>query len=150
VPRPLECSQTWALLARDKELASSVIELTLDTSNLNPSIKEVYLGRPTAPRLFVNMDALANLTSLKRVTFIGIPFQTAAEQLAFGHIFSSKSTAMSKEVIFRSFRPYYSPDSWPGADFGDLADLGSIEWFPQTRGMLEHESSSVCPSDKSV
>ena len=133
VLKPRVCAPTWTLLARDEELASSVSELTLD------ACKHRIFGsddRPSlaGPQLFIDLDALANLTSLKRITLIGTVFKTAEEQSNFGHIVSVKSRKTLKTFTFEISPASDSPESWPGVDFGTLADLRTIEWFARTRG----------------
>ncbi|KAJ7161029.1 hypothetical protein C8R46DRAFT_1106289 [Mycena filopes] len=55
--------ETFALLARDTDLAQSVRELTLDSH----STSESYVKNPG----LVHVDSLRNMTQLKRVTVIG-------------------------------------------------------------------------------
>ena len=133
VLKPRVCAPTWTLLARDEELASSVSELTLDACK-----QRIFIGtggRTSGPQLFIDLDALANLTSLKRITLIGTVFKTAEEQSNFGRIVSVKSRRTLKAFTFKISPASDSPDSWPGVDFGTLADLRTIEWLARTRGI---------------
>jgi hypothetical protein len=72
---------TLALLARDEELAKSVVELKL--------YRQIPITDSEVPRKIhslINPDALANLVSLRHIAIRGLVFLTSHEQHEFGRV----------------------------------------------------------------
>ena len=107
---------TMDLLARDKMLASVVVELYL----LGPS-PEPDMGP------HVDLDAITNMTSLKRVRIEGAVWSTELEQLEIGRILSAK-TGTSLEQLTYSASRFHEELEWHPHGFGGLGGLRVIEW----------------------
>ena len=102
------------LLARDKMLASAVVELCLQGT-----FPRLDVGPP------INSDAIANMTSLKRVWIRGAVWSTELEQFEIGRILAAKTSTSLEEL---SYRTVDSRVEWCSPEVGGLGGLKVIEW----------------------
>jgi hypothetical protein len=125
-----EYRSTLNLLARDRELASCVDRLLLcQFTPFLPETRESHL---------VNLEALANMVSVRTVILRGLVFCVAREQLEFGRILDETCPKLERLLWTDYFvtGPY---PSWPANEFGGIRNLKSIEWVPRAKGeMLIH------------
>ena len=110
------------LLARDKILTGAVIELTL----LGPS-RILDMGP------HVNLDAITNMTSLKRVRIQGAVWSTELEQLEIGRILAAKTGTTLEQLTYRAAN-FREEAQWHCPEFGGLGGLRVIEWHCNEQG----------------
>jgi hypothetical protein len=113
---------TVNLLARDKSLASFVVELVL--------VQHILLLPGTRRGPLISSEALSNMTSLKRITLCGIVFNNSSEQHEFGAVLQLKTLTTLEQVTYRGLS--YA-EWWPSDRLG-LGGLGVIEWVARRKG----------------
>jgi hypothetical protein len=114
---------TVNLLARDKSLASFVVELVLFQHTL------LLPGTRRGP--LISSGALSNMTSLKRITLCGIVFKSSSEQHEFGTTLQLKTLTTLEQVTYRGLA--YA-EWWPSDRLGP-GGLGVIEWGARGKGV---------------
>jgi hypothetical protein len=120
-------SHTLALLARDKELAKCVVELSLN--------RQIPLDiAPRAVHSLINPDALANLRSLRHIVIRGRVLLTALEQRDFGLVLAG---ILLEELTYVA---YDSTEKWPGDELEGIHDLKKIVWETTYGGTYFHGS----------
>jgi hypothetical protein len=110
-----------ALLARDKELAKSVVELKLYRQL--PITDSV----PRKIHSLINPDALANLVSLRHIAIRGSVFLTSHEQHEFGRVLAG----VPLEGL--TYSAYDFTEKWPSNEMGGIRDLKKLVWETQNR-----------------
>jgi hypothetical protein len=123
---------TLDLLARDKALASTVVQLDFShRCDPNPERRPI-----------LNLVAVANLTSLRRFQFSGGIFRTEAEESQFWRILSSKMRIPLEQI---TYRPCVSnpPRLWYGDQYGGLGGLKVVKWSPWSIGRASTLASSL-------
>lgn len=118
-------SSTLDLLARDHTLAKSVIELTLFRV-IDPNYPPYYYVKK-GPSL-VNVDALTNMVSLKRITIVGPIFCNEVEQREFARVLD-RSRLRDFNLVGRTDR-----EIWPGEGLG-IRGLRKVLWRPMDECM---------------
>jgi hypothetical protein len=119
-----ESRATVNLLARDRSLASFVVELVL--------IQHTLLLPGTRRGPLISLESLGNMTSLRRVTLCGIVFNSQTEQHDFGALLQLKTSTTLEQVTYRSLA--YA-EWWPADSLG-LGGLEIIEWDARGKGMI--------------
>jgi hypothetical protein len=115
---------TLNLLARDKALASAVVQL---------DILGRRRGLDDVTGAILNLVAIANLTSLQCFRFTGGIFQTKVEECEFWRILASKTGIPLEQLTYQPLIVYpYRP--WYGDRCGDLGGLKIVEWHTSTIG----------------
>jgi hypothetical protein len=122
---------TLDLLARDKPLASAVVQLDF-SSRCDPNPEK---------RVILNLVAIANLTSLRRFRFSGGNFRTEAEESQFWRILASNVRIPLEQLTYRPLVSYPSRP-WYDNQYGGLGSLKIVEWNPWTIGRHQHIASS--------
>lgn len=115
--REANIPQTLALLARDKELARCVVELSLARIIFGPRDSRSY----TRQRL-INLDALRNLVSLQRLTLWGRVFRNTIEQRHFGRVLFGMQLENLTYVAINE------KEQWPDDHLSGIRDLKKIHW----------------------
>ena len=115
---------TVNLLARDRSLASFVVELVL--------IQHTLLLPGTRRGPLISLESLGNMTSLRRITLCGIVFNSQTEQHDFGALLRLKTSTTLEQVTYRNLA--YA-EWWPSDGFG-LGGLEVIEWDARGKGVI--------------
>jgi F-box domain len=110
-------SYTLALLARDEELAKSVVELKLDRSISRYSASH-------SMHSLVNPDALANLVSLRHIVIRGSVFLTPHEQHEFGRVLAGIPL---EDLTYIPYQ-YISIQHWPSNEMEGIRNLKKLVW----------------------
>lgn len=117
-------SHTLALLARDKELARCVIELMLSRrSGFGLAANVVPYQEPS----LVNVAALENLITLKRITLLGRIFCTTVEQSQFGRTLANIPLEEFTCIASAKDGP------WPSDQLEGIRDLKKFVWQKDDR-----------------
>lgn len=117
-------SETLTLLARDKELARCVVELTLCRDSWH--CKEIHdhgiFDSCVAPFL-VNLDAIKNMTSLKHLALMGPLFRDNNEQSELGQVLGSTLGVLLEQMTIHNVT-FHSDGLW----WTDIHDLKTVSW----------------------
>jgi hypothetical protein len=79
----------------------------------------------------LNPDAIANLTSLRRVTLHGTVFNCDSEQLEFGRMLALKTHTTLEQLTYEGCGRH---NDWCSVEFGGLGGLRFIEWCASKQG----------------
>jgi hypothetical protein len=123
-----QCNASYVLtlLARDKPLAKRVIELTLER---RPPPGHEYFPDDDDPQSrpsLINLDALANMVSLKHVALYGPVFRNAHEQNEFGRVLSPRGSDISLEEL--TYVADNEDEEFPADRIGDIGSLKYLYW----------------------
>lgn len=121
-------SHVLELLAHDKPLAKCVIELTLERCQ-PPGQKYVPDDDPQSQPSLINLDALANMVSLKHVTLYGPVFRNAHEQNEFGCVLAPGSNISLEELTYVANN---EEEEFPTDRIGDIGGLKKLYWNDRT------------------
>jgi hypothetical protein len=111
-------------LARDKELAKSVVELRLDRKSVSDSV-------PRNIHSLIKPDALANLLSLRHIMIRGNVFLTPLQQLEFGRVLADVPL---EELTYSA---YNSAEKWPCDRVEGIRDLKKIVWETKNGSFID-------------
>jgi hypothetical protein len=119
-----------ALLAKDKSLARCVVELRLSRRIVSDveDFLESLVDLLNLPCL-VNVDALANMTSLKRIEFSDNVFRNGVEQ---GEFAGTLADIPLEQLTYQSSGPqeisYGSSRALPGDELKGIGNLKKLVW----------------------